>query len=482
MGSQEPVVVVGGGVGGLAAALLLGRAGHPVTVVERDRLPVAADAEAAFAAPRPGAPQAHHTHVFLARLVHLLRERLPDVLDAVLAAGGSTTAPPLPGDDGDARPEDGDLAVLLVRRTTFEWVLRRAALAEPGVTVRAGTGVAGLVGTRTAAAPPTVTGVRLADGTTLAAGAVVVATGRRSALPAWLGDLGVEVDEDERPSGLLYLTRWYRHPRPGGAGAGSVALTLGNLEALSYLAVPGDGRTQAVTLAVRAADADLRAALGTDDGFHRACGLVPGLAPLVAPPAEPLGPVRPMGGLVNRLRRFADADGRPRVAGVHAVGDAHTCTNPVYGRGCSLAVVQAAALADAIAAHPGDPLARAAAYEAACAADVEPWFHLAVQTDALGTDPGAAGVASGDVDRSAARGMQALTAAAATDPVLGRGFARLWNLLSTPLDLAADPEFQARAAAVFADPDAHRPPPVAGPTRAELLGDADPSPAPAPPA
>jgi 2-polyprenyl-6-methoxyphenol hydroxylase-like FAD-dependent oxidoreductase len=423
----------------------------------------------------------HHTHVFLARLVHLLRARLPDVLDAVVAAGGRVTAPPLPGGEADARPEDGELTVLLARRTTFEWALRRAVLAEPGIALRGGTGVVGLAGTRAAGGPPTVTGARLADGTTLPAGAVVVATGRRSALPAWLGDLGVEVDEDERPSGLVYLTRWYRHPATGGP-AGTPELTLGNLDALSYLAVPGDGHTQAVTLAVRAADADLRARLGTDDGFHRACGLVPGLAPLVAPPARPLGPVRPMGGLVNRLRRFADADGRPRVAGVHAVGDAHTCTNPVYGRGCSLAVVQAAALADAVAAHPDDPVARATAYEAACAADVEPWFHLAVQTDALGTDPGAGGVAGDDVDRTAARGMEALTAASRTDPVLGRGFARLWNLLATPLDLAADPEFQSRAAAVFADPEAHRPPPAEGPTRAELLGDADASPAPAPPA
>jgi hypothetical protein len=220
----------------------------------------------------------------------------------------------------------------------------------------------------------------------------------------------------------------------------------------------------------------MRATLGTDDGFHRACGLIPALAPLVAA-AEPLGPVRPMGGLVNRLRRFAGADGRPVVAGLHAVGDAHTCTNPVYGRGCSLAVVQAVALADATAAHPDDPLARAAAYEAACAADVEPWFHLAVQTDALGTDPTAGGTTDDAIDRSAAKGMRALTAASRTDPVLGRGFARLWNLLATPLDLAADAEFQARAAAVFADPDAHTIPPIEGPSRAELLGDADPSPA-----
>jgi hypothetical protein len=65
--------------------------------------------------------------------------------------------------------------------------------------------------------------------------------------------------------------------------------------------------------------------------------------------------------------------------------------------------------------------------------------------------------------------MAALFAAGATDPVIGRALARLWNLLDRPSDLAADPEIVARMAAVMADPDAHPPPPRLGPTRAELL-------------
>ena len=74
-----------------------------------------------------------------------------------------------------------------------------------------------------------------------------------------------------------------------------------------------------------------------------------------------------MGGLVNRIRRFVGDDGRPLVLGFHAVGDAHTCTNPIYGRGCSLALVQAVALADALTAHPARTRsARAQAYEEAC--------------------------------------------------------------------------------------------------------------------
>jgi 2-polyprenyl-6-methoxyphenol hydroxylase-like FAD-dependent oxidoreductase len=160
----ERVVVVGGGVGGLATALALGRNGHEVTLLERDVLPVVGDADEAFAAERRGAPQAHQTHGFLARIVVVLRERFPDVLDALREAGGFT----MPGTAklGEPQPGDEDLSVLIVRRTTFEWVLRRAVLAEPGVEVRTDTVVSGLVADPDG---PSVAGVRLDDGTELAA-------------------------------------------------------------------------------------------------------------------------------------------------------------------------------------------------------------------------------------------------------------------------------------------------------------------------
>ena len=185
-------------------------------------------------------------------------------------------------------------------------------------------------------------------------------------------------------------------------------------------------------------------------------------------PLAPVGGVRPMAGLISRRRRFADASGRPVVLGVHAVGDAHTCTNPLYGRGCTLALVQAVLLADATAAHPGDPVGRSAAYEAACRREVEPWFDLAVQTDEAGADP--TGFGGGDAPTSPqGKAMAALFAAGATDPVIGRALARLWNLLDLPSDLAADAEVVTRMAAVMADSDAHPPPPCGGPTRAALL-------------
>lgn len=451
------VVVVGGGVGGLATALALARAGHRVTVLERDALPPLADAEQAFATERRGAPQVHQTHGFLARLQVLLRERFPDVLDRLLAAGCTTMS--TTNALGEAQPGDDDLRVLVVRRTTFEWVLRGSALEQPDVDLRTGVGAAGVVAS--SGSPPTVHGVRLDDGSVLDADLVVSAGGRRAPVPEWLAAIGVDVPETIRESGLVYLTRWYRFPDgPQALVDPKLAADLGFVK---YLGVPGDGATLSVTLAIRPDDADLRAALSDPDRFDLACRLLPGPDRFFADgPLDPIGGVRPMGGLLNRLRRFVDDDGRPTVLGFHAVGDAHTTTNPLYGRGCSLALVQAVHLADAFAAHPDDAIARAAAYEDAARRQIEPWYHNAVELDAAGADP--TGVPS-----DAAQAYGSVLVAAQTDPVIGRAMARFWNLLGTPAEIVGEPAVMAAVAAVLAEPERYPVPPREGPTRDELV-------------
>ena len=63
----------------------------------------------------------------------------------------------------------------------------------------------------------------------------------------------------------------------------------------------------------------------------------------------------------------------------------------------------------------------------------------------------------------------ALFVAAETEPVLGRGLAKLFTLLVTPAELAADAEFTAKSMEVFANPAAWPVPAHPGPTRRELL-------------
>ena len=57
-------VIVGAGIAGLATALVLGRNGREVLVLERDPAPVPAADDALWDWPRPGTPHARLGHVF----------------------------------------------------------------------------------------------------------------------------------------------------------------------------------------------------------------------------------------------------------------------------------------------------------------------------------------------------------------------------------------------------------------------------------
>jgi 2-polyprenyl-6-methoxyphenol hydroxylase-like FAD-dependent oxidoreductase len=473
------VVVVGAGVGGLGAALALGRDGHDVTVLERDATPLPASADEAFAWDRRGAPQVRHSHAFLARLRNLLRDRFPDVLDGLLAAGASELRfaellPPAMA-DRSPRPGDDDLVALACRRTTFEWVLRRSVLAAPGVRLLDGAAVDGLVAEP--GAVPLVTGVAATVAGAPApvpADLVVVATGRRSGLPGWFAAAGLDtVAEDEEDTGIVYFSRFYRLAEGADPPAGD-ALVAVDLGYLKFAVFAGDNRTFSVTLATGADDAALRSLLLEPAAFDATVLALPLAAPwLEGGRAEPLTAVQVMARLVNRRRRFVRPDGRPIAAGVAAVGDAHTCTNPLYGRGCSLAMVQAVLLADAVAATDGDPVATAVAYEEASEREVGPWYRAAVYQDRanrLAADE--AGDRAGDGDdalsfRSLLR--DGVLPAARTDPDVFRAFVRTFNLLALPDDLMTDAALAGRVLAAWQDRHSRPPEPPLGPKRDALL-------------
>ena len=83
----------------------------------------------------------------MARRRQLLIERLPDVYAGLLAAGVAEaplrTQIPDSLPDTAAWPGDERLTPMMTRRSTVDWVLQRAAAAEPRVTVRCGVKVTG---------------------------------------------------------------------------------------------------------------------------------------------------------------------------------------------------------------------------------------------------------------------------------------------------------------------------------------------------
>jgi len=501
------VVVVGGGVAGLSTALQLGRAGHEVTVIERDDTPMPATADEAFEWNRRGAPQVRHSHAFLARLRNLLRDHQPDILDALLAEGATEMrfgdgVPP----DMEFTPEPGDddLVMIACRRTTFEWVLRRAALAEPNVTIRTGLAATGLL-TPTGNFTPSpntpnpknpadvalsatparhfgdvavVTGVRLDDGTELAADLVVAANGRRSSVAEWLAEIGAsEVTETVEDTGIVYASRFYRllpesdlPPRTGPIG--------GDLGYVKYGTFVGDNRTFSITLAVPSDDDELRRRLSDPAAFDAAARSLPATAPWLDGRAEPLTPdVHMMAGLLNKWSDYV-VEGEPAAIGLVPVGDAVLCTNPLYGRGCSTAYWSAHLLVTAIAAHPDDMHAASVAYDDALRSEIHPWYRSSVEQDREARRVAAALLAGDDPygDASDPRAFtrsilrDGLAPALRSDQVVLRSFVRNLNLLSPPDALLTDADFGARIFAVLQTKDQRPPEPSLGPaTRAEFL-------------
>ena len=88
--NARDILVIGGGLTGLGAAALLARDGHRVTVLDRDPQPPPDTAAAAWASwDRPGVAQFRQVHAMLPRWAHVMSRELPEVIEQLLALGGT---------------------------------------------------------------------------------------------------------------------------------------------------------------------------------------------------------------------------------------------------------------------------------------------------------------------------------------------------------------------------------------------------------
>ena len=470
----QDIAVVGGGMAGLLAALMLARDGHQVTVYERDDTDVPATADEAFEEwDRRGAPHARQSHAILARLRRILCDRAPDVLEALLQQGATELSVEriLPPDiaDREPRPGDEDLVLLCCRRLTIEWVLRKAVTSEPGVTWRGGVGVAGLLADGT-----DVRGLRLEDGTSVEADLVVVGGGRNSPVLEWIAGLGgaQQPVEEASEAGIIYLSRFYRLnegqelPLLTKDGAG------GDLGYTAFAGFYGDNRTFSITFGVPTGDRDLMA-MRDNDAWEAAIRTLKPLEPWTAEGlAEPITGVESMARLRNRIRRFV-VDGEPVATGLVVIGDAALATNPWYGKGCSLAGIAASELSDALITHGRDRVALAHAMDAAVRTQLEPHYTNAVRQDGdrmklhaamqEGTEPDPAATATRDFI------VNGLIPASRSDADVYRAFFRSFNMLDSPDALMANPKVVEAALKAHATKDERPPAPVLGPDRDEFL-------------
>jgi 2-polyprenyl-6-methoxyphenol hydroxylase-like FAD-dependent oxidoreductase len=394
----ERVVVLGAGIAGLSVALALGGSGRDVTILERDPPPPDDDAQppsgAAFSDlafaewRRVGVSHLRHSHAFLARLYQLIRDHHPKLLEELVEAGcrelgfATNLRPPMLA---KYRPLPGDAALttLMSRRTTLELVMRRYAARQPGITFVPATRVQGLLLDRDAA------GLR-AGGVVAEdrhgrrdwpADIVIDAGGKGSHCLDWLRAAGATLEADEGLAGILYFTRHYRlndgavEP-PRGAVPGA-----GDLGYLKYCVFPADNRWFSITLAVPEIETELRRAVMSSTAFDTICGALPGIARWVATETStPQTKVFGMGQLLSRWHHLVPG-GRPLVSNFFAIGDAAIRTNPLYGRGCTFAAIQAQLLRETLDGAE-DPAERAIRFDRDVTRTLRPFYDAMAKIDA----------------------------------------------------------------------------------------------------
>ena len=463
------IVIAGGAIGGLCSGMLLARDGHEVTILERDEGPPAVTPVLAWEGwERAGVNQFRQIHYFLPRFRQVLEAELPEVVDALEGAGALRVNPidGIPEERrGPRRADDGRFETLTARRPVMESVLAQVAAVTPGLRIRRGTVVTGLLAEADGGTgPPHVVGVRT-DAGDIAADLVVDATGRRSPLPRWLDELGcTPVHEEREDSGFVYYARHFRSA--DGSIPPAFGPLLNPLGSISILTLPADNGTWGVGVIAAAADAEMRG-LKEVDRWSAVLGACPLLAHWAD--AEPLADdVAVMAKIEDRCRRLV-VDGTPIATGIAAVADSWACTNPSLGRGSTLGLLHAVTLRDHLRSSSlDDRQAFALGWDEATAATVEPWYQatlwfdrhrLAEQLAAARNEPYDAGDPQWEIGQALAHG-------AAGDPDLLRAYLTMVGGMATPHEVLAQPGIFEKVLAVG---DTWRDAGFLGPSRAELV-------------
>ncbi len=464
------IIVIGSGMAGSVAALLLTRDGHSVTVLDRDPGPLPTDVEDAWQSwNRRSVGQFRMPHMLLPRGTSILLDELPEVVARFELVGGlnvnALDVYQPPGNSEASRPElagDRRFDMLAGRRTTLEWVVAASVEAEPLATVRRGVAVRGLLaGPEIVAGTPHVAGVRLEDGEEIPADLVVDATGRNSPTLRWLAELGgrapIEASED---SGFAYYGRFYR------SADGSVpefrAPVLTPIGSISLLTIPSDNGTWSTMVYAASDDEPLRRLREPDvfDAVVRAC---PRHAHWLD--GEPISDLSWMFGVSDRKRTFA-VDGEPVVTGLAPIGDAVACSNPSLGRGMSFAFLHATVLRDVVRKHLDDGLELARELARRTESELGPWFEATRQIDRARIAEIRA-IARGEEVEETPLGqiVAALATAAQVDLTAARAWSEIIGCLTPADEVVAREGLLDHVIAVAASVPA----PVLGPDRAQLL-------------
>ncbi|WP_346016175.1 FAD-dependent oxidoreductase [Bradyrhizobium sp. C-145] len=443
---MSKILICGGGVIGLCTAMMLGRDGHRVTVLEADPADQpAAPAEGWNSWERPGVAQFRQPHNLSSRFRMISDQELPGLTDGLIRAGcvwvDYLDSRSLPPTIADRTPRPGDEAIRFVtgRRPIIECAVAAMAQVAPNVTIRRGTKVRELItGASAIRGVPHVAGVRTTSGEEIRADLVIDAMGRRSAACDWIVSAGARSPIEEcEDSNFAYFTRYFsgqRRPRRTGRALTPMGL-------FSILTLDGDNDTWSITLYTSSKNKAMRALRDTAT-FHRVVSACPRQAHWLD--GEPVTPVLLMTGVVDRYRRFV-VDGRPVVTGFAAVGDAWACTNPSAGRGLSVGLLHAQVLRNVARRHIDDAGAFSREYDADTESQVGPFYRNQIAADRVriaemtALEEGMPMPAPNPV-------MAKLLVASSQDADVLRGLIEIAMCLALPQDVIARPHVAAKLA------------------------------------
>ena len=346
-GNGSHAVVIGGSMAGLWAGRVLADRFDRVTVIERDRFPLAPER-------RKGVPQARHVHLLLVQGQRIM-ERLFPGLGAELTAAGAPAVDWAQdcvayfGGAWGQRFRSG-LITRTCSRDLLEWSIRRRLAAWDNLRFVDGWEVTGLL------ADPDTDGVegvlvrrygQREDAITtgpadlLRADLVVDASGRNSRAPEWLEQLGYARPQETVINSFLgYASRRYR--RPTGFAADWTTMVLSSTppgDSRGGVIYPEEDDRWVVTLTGAARDYP-----PTDEaGFLAfARSLASPVLYEAIKDAEPLSPIWGYRRTENRLRHYERLRRWPE--GFVTLGDAVCAFNPVYGQGMTASALGALAL------------------------------------------------------------------------------------------------------------------------------------------
>jgi len=446
------IVVVGGGLSGLAAGMLFAGDGHQVEVLERDEAEPP-DPELAWQQwARTGVRQLRLAHFFLPPFHRALAAELPSVV-AALDAAGALRMNPIDGMpsalSGGWRDGDERFEALTGSRPMVEAVIARCAAETPGLWVRRGVAVASLH-TVEGSDPVAVSGVVTSEGETITADLVVDAAGRHSAMPRMLAAAGAATPIDEaEDSGFVYYGRAFR------SDDGSLPFSFGGglqpYGSISTLTLGADNGTWAVAFVASGRDKAMRGVRDIDT-FEKVWRSYPLVAHWID--GEPLDDgVAVMGNLEDRIRHDV-FDGVPVATGVVTVGDAWACTNPSVGRGVSLGMLQLVGLRNVLReVTTDDPLALSLAWWRWRRDNVEPFYRETVRGDRHRRSQIEAAIDRSEyqTDDPVLAALDTLPGAVGHDPDLLRLWLDAFMMNRLADDLLADPGLRARIDALAAD-------------------------------